>query len=148
MAAESTLAFAWLFQVLSTDSTLAGLVTGFYRGVAPVGTTPPWVTFDLHSPTDVTTVTGIRLFTRDLYQVQAVGPESLFATLEAAADRIDALLNLARNASITTQSGHSGTLLACVREGQIALPDDVPGSSYGTAWRLLGGLYRLTIQGS
>lgn len=146
MAAESTLAFTWLFQTLSQDSTLSTLVTDCYRGVAPQGTIPPWVSFDFQSGSDTNSATGARLFTRDLYQVRVIGPESQFAAMQAAADRIDALLHGARNIPILTATGQAGTLLACVRESQLTLPQDLPGSSYGAAWRLLGGLYRCTIQ--
>lgn len=148
MAAESTLAFTWLYQTLCQDSTLSSLTSGVFRGVAPQGTPPPWITFDLHSPTDVTTATGIRVFTRDLFQVRAVGPETLYAALADAADRIDALLHLQRNVPITTASGHTGTLICCVRDGQLSLPYEVKGAQEATEWRLLGGFYRLTIQGS
>ncbi|MBF6592649.1 MAG: DUF3168 domain-containing protein [Ktedonobacterales bacterium] len=146
MGSETTVAFTWLYSVLSGDATLAGYAPGgVWRGEAPDGTTAPWVVFDQQSNVDVNNATGYRAMTNGLYQVRVVGPQSAQAAIAAAAARVDALLvpggAPTRNASV---SG-GGVILACFRDSQLATTEVVSGSAGDTIWRNLGGIYRIQI---
>lgn len=146
MANESAAGFAFLYSFLHADNTLVGLVSGIFRDVAPVGTAPDWLVIGHQSTADTMTATGVRILTRNLYRVLAVGPEADAANLRAIADRIEALLmpgsppTPIRN---TTAGGVS--VLAVYREQPLALSEIVPGAGPGAAWLNLGGLYRVEI---
>ena len=90
---EGAYGLQWLKSTLAGDSTLTGYAPGgVYRGVAPPGVLTPFVIISLQAGIDVLTVNAYRLMSQPLYQVKAVGPASVTATIVAAASQIDALL--------------------------------------------------------
>lgn len=129
-------AYLWLLALLSADSQLvAAAPGGVWRGLAPAGTTTPYVVVSRQGGGDVLSGNAIRLMTSDTYQVAAFAPAASFSALVAVASRLDALLGR------TAQSAGGITILACYREQAVAL-DELVG---GVLWSRLGGLYRILL---
>ena len=142
MANEAASGFTFLYSYLSGDATLAALVTGVYRDLAPVGTQPDWLVVGHQSGVDTMTSTAVRLMARNLYRILAVGPESHYTNVAAIANRVDALLMPSDMPLRYTSSG-GVSILAAYREQPLALSEIVPGAAQGPNWINLGGLYRL-----
>lgn len=150
MAHAAAIAYRWIAARLAPsgvlDSVLAAAgVGGAHADMIPVGTTwstgaaPYRVTYGEQTAGEDAYVIGQRRLTTDpLFQVAVVGRVAGVDSLEAAADRIDALLHEA-SGSVT-----GGEVLACTRERPLRLgPLYGPGSI--TTYKL-GGLYRLVIR--
>jgi hypothetical protein len=136
-AHESMLALQWFNTVLTGDSTLMSLVPGnIYRAMAPPNTVTPFIIIALQASTDVITMNGFRLITSLLYQVKAVGPSGVTATLAQAAARIDDLLGL--TSGVVT----GGAILSCIRDSPLQTDEIVNGE----LWTNIGGLYRIQIE--
>lgn len=139
---EAVLGFQFLNGILAPDATLQGYAPGgINRGMAPPGTTPPYVIMALQAANqDSLTLTGVRVLARPLFQVKAVGPASITAQIANAANQIDVLLggkDGLRNQSIT-----GGFIAACYRESVLQLDELVNGE----LWTNIGGLYHLQIE--
>jgi len=127
----------WIYDTLSADSTLTGLVsTRIYDGLAPQGAAFPFVVFNHQGGSDLRGVGSERVFNNSLYQVKAVTKGGSFSSGATIADRIDALLQAA---SGTTSDG---VILGCVREQAIMLIEQQSGVEY----RHVGGIYRIYAQ--
>lgn len=142
MSNEALAGYLFLDGLFTGDATLLALVSGVFGDVAPDGTKPDWLVFGSQSASDTMTATAVRILTRNLYRVLAVGPVADWSNLKAIADRADALLQPGgqplRNA---TQGGV--TVMSVSREQALVLPEEIPGSTYGPAWVQAGGLYRI-----
>ncbi len=142
MAHEIAAGYEFLTATLSGDSTLMSLVTGIYRGAAPIDAMPPFVVMNFQAGQDVRSGNEVRLLSKPLFLVKVVGPSTMMDTIVSAAARADALLQ-------PQQGGHSsGTATgafidACYRENPFA-QEDPPVN--GVQWSNLGGLYRLEVQ--
>lgn len=135
--AETLVAESWLYSVLAADSQLAATVgTRIYAYIAPEVAAFPYVVYQNQAGRDVRGVGPLRIMANMLYVVKAVGQTSSFGTLEAAANRIDAVLQAASGTNVR------GTVIACVREQPFALVESLSAGQY----RHLGGVYRLWAQ--
>ncbi len=102
---EVAYAFQWLYSTLHGDATLMSYVSGVYRGLAPATATTPFVVMVHQSGADTLNAFGVRLMSRLLFQIKAVGPANIFSTaLMPAAERLDVLLGG------TTSGPASGTV--------------------------------------
>lgn len=134
MAVETLVAETWLAAVLSGDSVLNTAVGGrIYGYVAPQGTPLPFVLFQQQAARDVAGVGPSRIMSNLLYIVKVIGQTNSFTSLEAAANRIDAVLQAASGTNVR------GAVYACVREAPFALVESTDTGQY----RHLGGQYRL-----
>lgn len=133
----------WLFALLEGDAelrTILGAGPNRVR-VAPWSADPAWgdstgVTFAPQLPTrDVRVVGGFRVLVNGYYSVLARGVPRYFASVVAAASRIDELLH---DTKVTTGDG---IILACMRDEIINLPPEPPPHE----WRALGGVYRIQV---
>jgi hypothetical protein len=89
---EIAYGFQWLYSTLANDATLAALVSGVFRGLAPATAAVPYVIMSHQAGSDALNAFGVRVMSNLLYQVKAVGPGNIFTTLMSAAERIDKLL--------------------------------------------------------
>jgi hypothetical protein len=90
---EGAYGLQWLKSILLADSTLTGFAPGgIFRGLAPLGTATPFIIISLMSGIDVLTMNAVRLISQPLYQIKAVGPANITATIVSAASEIDVLL--------------------------------------------------------
>lgn len=143
MAHEIVEGYIWLVATLSDDAQLMSYAPGgVRRSVAPVGTPAPFVVVAFLSGFDWRTGNEVRIMSKPLFLVKAVGPDTMTAQVAEAAARIDDLLQ-------PKQGGHSSGstanayIDACYRESPFT-QDDPPVA--GVVWTAVGGLYRLEIQ--
>lgn len=130
---ESTRALAFIYNRLATDATLLAVpIGGVFRGIAPDNTAAPYIIMALQGGHDVLGSGGARIMADLPIQVSAFAPAGLMNTLQAVADRLDALLD---QASGTTSDGR---VLAIRRQQIINLDEPVN----GVTWTRLGGIYR------
>lgn len=135
--AETLVAEAWLQSVLNGDSTLNTAVGGrIYSYVAPPGATFPHVIYQNQAARDVRGNGPQRIMANMLYTVKVIGETTSFASIEAAANRIDAVLQAVSGSTVR------GVVVACVREQPFSLVESTPSGQY----RHLGGVYRLWAQ--
>jgi hypothetical protein len=132
MADAITTGYSFLYSTLNGDSQFKSYVTGIFDDIAPQGTQPDYCIITNQSGTDVLTATANRIMSSLLFQVKLVGPQADYANLSAAYARADSLLALVRN---------TNGILACYREGPLAVAEVVNGVS----WVALGGLYRIYL---
>jgi hypothetical protein len=141
-------AAAWLYARLSGDATLQAEVgQRIYADFAPdtdpaTGDPPayPLVVFHEQSTAPDTLGAGAaRVLTQPLYCVKVIGEGVGYPALQAAADRIDALLSPVSGQSVTI--GGQTYTVGSYRERPLAhaAPEN------GIRYSYLGGLYRLVI---
>lgn len=134
---ESYAVDKWLYATLHGDSTLlAAAPGGIHADAAPMGTTGVYVTYAMMANADLLTLSGVRMFNKNLYIVKAVGAGQSYGVVQTAAERIDALLK--RTAGSVT----GGLILSCVREEIVRYSELVEQRQF----RHLGGLYRIQAQ--
>lgn len=141
MAVEPVeLGYALLYGKLSADGTFSAAVTGIFQGAAPANTaasTNPACIINLLSSTDTNSAVGVRLLTRQLYQVKIIGPIANATAIRSAYARADAVLQ----PSGTPLRNQNGTL-ACFREQALSYTEL---RADGTLWLHYGGLYRVEV---
>lgn len=136
---EVAYADQWLYDKLTTDVTLAGLVGNrIYSYVAPAGATFPLIVYAYQGGNDLAEVGNLRIFNTGLYQVKAVGQGLSMAAIAPIAHRIDTVLHRASGSVV------GGSILACVREQPLSYAEH----SGGVRYNHLGGLYRILVQES
>jgi hypothetical protein len=122
---------------LASDGTLMAMLPGSIRlGMAPSGTTQPWIVLDLQANHDTLTMNAVRIISHLLFQVRVVGLAANAATLFQAAARADDLLK--RTSGTSTGSN----ILGCYREESILFSELIN----GVQWQHCGGLYRSIVQ--
>lgn len=125
----------WLWDTLSADATLMGLVDNSLSGtLSSEALTVPYVTFLMQSSRDVVGNAGQRISTDNLYVVKGVTQSGSWDDGEAIAERIDALLH--RPSAVMTSGSGS---LTCIREQIVQYPEVQDGIQY----RHLGGIFRI-----
>lgn len=108
-----------------------------FHGVAPVGTTYPFVVFQMLSPgNDIHTQDGSDVWSDPLYLVKAVAQGSGTDGIEPVVDAIDAALHNTRG------SVADARVIQCWRERRHELPELTEGKQYINA----GAEYRLRLQ--
>jgi hypothetical protein len=144
MAQELVGADAFIYATLAGDTALAAIVgTRIYADVAPSLPTPPTyplVLFSLQSSRDVVGIGTYRAMTTPTYLVRVIGKGGGFGAIQAAADRIDALLTVRAVQSVTI-GGVTFSILGSVRERPFQRSEEPEGILY----RHLGGFYRLNV---
>lgn len=126
----------WLYQILSTDGQLVGLVgaDSISGTLSSTELKAPYVTFLCQSSIDVRGTGGVRISTDNLYEVKAVAQTGSWDDVLPIARRIEQLINRPFE-TVTTAAG----ALTCVRERTIQYPEVDEGLQY----RHLGGVYRI-----
>jgi hypothetical protein len=138
--AEAYQAFVWAVSTMQADSALMAAATGgVYQDIAPLATVPPFVIVGCQAGTDVLTGNVVRLWTKLIFQIKAMGPATNYGALVTIADRIDALFKRTGPVGLSP-----GTVLCCYREQELAISELVNGQQ----WSHLGGLYTIDLQGS
>ena len=125
----------WLYTRLANNA--VGVSDRVYADVAPRGSTFPLVIYQLQTPKDVMTLSGVRIMTRGTWIVKAVMPTQSFGDLSEIAELIDSRLHRQRY----TIAGE-GIVLACVREAPFKMTEVTDGLPI----RYLGGMYRIQAQ--
>ena len=139
---EITQAYKFIVAAMKADTALTTAATGgVHQGFAPLNTTAPYALVTKQSDGDVLTVNAVRVFSRMLLQIKAVGLTRDYDTLEIIASRIDALFGR-QGASIPATGG---VVLETHRESQISYEED---PSPGEQVSHLGGLYDIDLQGT
>lgn len=133
--AEALVVDSWLYDVLTGDAPLVGLVGGrIYGGLAPLDADLPYVVF---SPQSLRDVRGVgpraRILVDAVYQIKVVGEGRSYAPLRPIAERLDLLVD--GGAGL----GEDGTVAGVAREEPLAYVE----VDAGTEYRHLGGLYRI-----
>jgi hypothetical protein len=126
---------AWLYDVLSHDDTLVGLVEGrVSNSLSSAPLKAPYVTFLMQSSRDVTGHSGDRISTDNLYIVKGVSQDGSYDEAREIAARISMLLH--RPASRVSLTGGS---LSCTREQIVEYPEVQDAIQY----RHLGAIFRI-----
>jgi len=137
MSQEVLLVDRWLYELLTSDSTLVGLVGGrVYGYLGEQDGALPYVLYSYQGGHDVRGNGPTRFMVSLLYQVKVVGVGASFQPLREIADRLDRILQGASG----TVSG--GRVLVCVREQPINFPE----VDNGVVYRHVGGLWRIHAQ--
>jgi hypothetical protein len=136
---ETALAYGWIYSTCTADATLMAAATGgVWKDKADVGTVAPYVLIQQQVMADTMNINGVRLFSRGLFQIKAVGPNTIYTTLVTIADLLDGHFKNARSIALSSTAG----ILASYREQELSYPDEVN----GVAWTHLGGLYTIDVQ--
>lgn len=139
---ETLVAERWLYNTLSLDATLSGLVNGFFTELIPdhiveaSRDNEKYVVWSLRNARDVRALSAILIMSRLTYQVQVVAASQSGTALSVIAARINQLLD--------GQSGTAtgGTIVCCFREQPVGFIENWEGKVY----RHLGGTYRIDVQ--
>lgn len=124
-----------LYERLSGDVTLMGLVTGVHHAVAPQGAATPFVVFHKQSGTPQWQFSGAHIQT-DLWMVKGIDAGPSASRAEDIAARISDLLT---DAALTVTDRD---LLTVFRESDIDYSEQDGADTY----RHCGGLYRLITE--
>jgi hypothetical protein len=132
----------WIYQVLTADAQLAGLVgTRIYADLAPQGVTGEVVIFAFLGGADkFQTLNSDSRSTNAIYLVRAIAQSSSYDAVRSAADRIDALLQVPTQGSLVDD-----VLITGVRREQ---PHQRKDLANGVPYVYLGGFYRILYQQS
>ncbi len=129
----------WLYQTLSADPTLAGLVPGgINAGLLPEGTPLPAISIGNLSTKDTNAI-AVRVLTQCVYQVKAIINSASILLVGQIQKQVDSLLQGALN---RTLPDGSGIVLGCIREYEVEMDDP----DLGVEFRQLIAVYRLYIQ--
>lgn len=141
----------WIVTTLATDAALFAIVGNrIFESLAPQidvdtenGTAPvyPIVLFQMQSVSDSLGSGASRVMTSALFFVKVVGERGGYADLQAACDRIDALLHQAAITAVTV-GAETFTILGSCRERPVQYAEVIN----GVRFNYLGGLYRIDIE--
>lgn len=136
---EVAVALSWLYSTLSADLQMQELAPGgVWRTEAPPSTAAPYIilTFQPQPSRDELEFGG-RAFSDMFFEVCAVAPAKTTQTTANAADRIDILLTVKQQTTIT-----GGTLISSYR----TQPYEVDVLIDGEPWTNIGGVYQIRIK--
>ncbi len=121
------------------DATLLALATGgVFVGMAPEGTTEPYVTISAQDPDRPTKVMGgTDAYREHLYLVKGVVKVAKTTSKPAACGLIDARIDTLLDNATLSVSGH--TNMATLRESSVQYPEVTPDAVY---WHQ-GGVFRV-----
>jgi hypothetical protein len=139
----------FLYLRLKNDAALAALVQpdpegdgpGVYEGAAPEGAEYPFVVFSVLVSPDINGNGALRVATRPLVRIYAVGQTESLVSLGPLANRIDALFGDQDNQARGVQGGLQ--VAGSHRERPFAPPPEA--AEGGVIYRRLGGEYRLFV---
>lgn len=144
---EGVQALEWAYGVLSADAELAELLDvplnelpdRVWEGVAPAGTTSPWIILTTGEAQDVNVVGAYpRLMSRAPLTVKAVGQVSSYSPLAPIARRLYAALHGVTNAAVA----EGGRIVTVQRQNGVQYPEQVQGIQY----RHLGHLLQVNVE--
>ena len=141
-ANEVALTLEWLYGTLSGDGTLSGYAPGgVWRAEAPPSTTPPYVimSYQPSQSHDEIVFGGARAYSDLYFEMLAVGPAKVTQTIANAAARIDTLITVATQTSVT-----GGIIMASYR----TQPSEADVIVDGEMWTNIGGIYRVMVKAS
>ena len=134
MASAKALGHDWLNDTLSADATLTGLVEGVWPGEnVPSGITGVYVVHEFVSSVVLRVIGPIRFWHDTLWQIKCVGPANRWSEIVAAANRVDALLEMTQDPPA----------VVCELEGEVPVPPDVYG---GEVYENISSRWRIKIQ--
>lgn len=144
---ETLVADEWIHTTLTADATLMGLVGGVWQDAIPPDDTTtalsrPWpnphVVYFFQGGSDLMIVNATRIWSDGVWVIKAVDDRPSYSRMVDVDDRIEAALH--------RQSGtvSGGTVWTAVRETPFRLAENID----GTAYRHLGGTYRIQAQRS
>jgi hypothetical protein len=137
MADEASLLAKWVFDTLSGDGTIAGVVVSrIYDGAAPQNPTYPYIVFTIIPLTDDQTL-GARMWANFLLDVKVVSQGRSFATHSATVSRTDVLLHDKKEVSIT-----GGKIKYSYRDMPIHFPEK---ASTGVDYTHQGNSFRVGV---
>lgn len=141
MATETTAAARWIYQTLSADAALRALAGGrIFSYRVPEGSAYPCVVFQLQTPQlDSRAIGDVRLASRLVLAIKTIGQGADFIAIQPIAARIDELIEAGSGSTV------DGVVVCCVRDMPL---EYLESSDAGIDYAHLGGLYRLTVQGS
>lgn len=139
MANELPLIEQWLYQTLSGDATIVGLIGNrVFAYLIPQDATLPALVYTFQNAQDVEGCTGCRLIVKATYQVKAVDKSESVAGVKALNDRVDALLQR-KTGAVTGLD-----VLTCLRQ----YPFEYVELQDGAQFRHAGGVYEIVAQGA
>jgi hypothetical protein len=137
--AEVVQATDWIVARCKADTALMAVATGgVWRGLAPLGTTMPYVLVVHQVMTDTNTIDARRLMARGLFQIKMVGLSTQYDNLETGADRIDELFKSQSSVALSPVGG----ILESYRSQSLTYEALVNGLQESH----LGGLYNIDVQ--
>lgn len=139
---ELDIAYQWMQSTLAGDTTLQGYAPGgVWRAEAPDGSAPPYVTitYQPQQSKDEVVFGGGRAYSELYFEVYAAGPAANLPGIANAASRIDTLLTIAQQTSIT-----GGTLMKSIRTQPLGTDPLIDGER----WNATGGLYCVMLKAS
>lgn len=126
----------WLWDTLSGDATLSGMVNGRISGtLSDRVLETPYVHFSYQSDRNITAIGGEIISVDCRYLVKAVGKTSSWGTILPMAKRIQELIHRPYQTFQVTGVGS----LTTIRESVVQQPE----SDSGIQYRHLGGIYRI-----
>lgn len=120
----------WLYSRLSGITGVSGRV---YSGIAPVGSTFPFILYEMRDVSDVMTHTDRPVAVIGNWLVRAVGSTRGYVELEWIADQINIKLDRAR----------VDPVMQCLRTQAFSMTEVIDGTQY----RHLGGIYSVIAIG-
>lgn len=139
MSIEQAEAKGYAIATAQADAQLLAIPIGSATsGIADTGTPEPWVVINSLPGTDQLSSSGERLVTAVLVQIEAVARIENYTLALAAANRLDELFRLVRNASHNTIS-----ILTIIRKSSF---DREELASDSTRYVHIGGLYKFQLR--
>jgi hypothetical protein len=136
MANELALAGKFIYTKLAADSATPPITSArIYHDHAPESATFPYIVYSVQSGFDVGGLGTVRLLTRPVFQIKAIGEGDHDANLRTLGDRIDAIF---QNQVAVTLDDY---VFSTRRLQPILFSEDTPGKR----WTHYGGLYRFEI---
>lgn len=111
---------------------------GVHPGVAPPGAATPFITVQPFGGSDSMGVAGTRVLTRTQWLVEAWGPDSQYADVEASAAALDGHLHGQRH--VTVADGQIASSVRTAARTQFPLVA-------GAQWVRRGGVYSIDVVG-
>ncbi|SRR6266567_308223 len=135
---EVTLGLQYIYATLSGSTDLAAIaVGGVHRGMAPIGTSVPFVVFAHQTGSVKMAFQNVKAYTEILYQVKAVGLATNTSDVLTCAGMLDGLLMTDTDVTVT-----GGVIKSCYPFQTLQLDEDVNGEQ----WNSTGALYLIRVK--
>jgi hypothetical protein len=129
----------WIYGVLSADATLQWLMAQrWYSDAIPEKAALPAGVYAMATAEDVAMFNAVIIADGFDYDIKVVGDTASYGDIEAAANRMHALLH-GKTGTVTR-----GVVISCVREMPIRYTER--DTQNGKTYKHLGGTYRIQVQ--
>lgn len=137
----------WVYGKIVGDPVLPGMLAlatdtiadRVWDSVAPEGTNPPWITFQVGDADDVRALGPDHpLFVQVTLQVKVIGRGETYTALSPIARRLADVLHGTHNDPVS----NDGMILTCLRRRTIQYPEQ----GHGLQYRHLGAIYEVNTQ--